>query len=148
MQKVLVVDDSEINRELLRSILKDEYAVETAEDGEQALQKLREDCDRITAILLDLHMPRANGFVVIAGMKEHGWINRVPVLIISGEHAVETENRCLEQGVSDFIHKPFEASIVKNRVKNAIELFNYKRQLEQKVEEQAETLKKQSQIIQ
>lgn len=148
MQKILVVDDAEVNRELLYDILKDEYIVETAENGEQAIQKLREDYGGIAALLLDLHMPEADGFVVIAGMKEHGWINRVPVLIISGEHAVETENRCLEQGVSDFIHKPFEASIVKNRVKNAIELFNYKRQLEQKVEEQAETLKKQSQIIQ
>lgn len=145
MQKILVVDDAEVNRELLRDILKDEYIVETAEDGEQALQRLRDDRGGMAALLLDLHMPKADGFVVIAGMK--GWINRIPVLVISGEHAVETENRCLEQGVSDFIHKPFEASIVRNRVKNAIELYNYKRQLEQKVEEQAETLKKQSQII-
>lgn len=146
MQKILVVDDAEVNRELLRNILED-YAVETAEDGEQALQKLLEEHDRIAALLLDLHMPRADGFAVIAEMKMRDWSNEIPVLIISSEHAVETENRCLEMGVSDFIHKPFEATIVRNRVKNAIELFNYKKQLEQKVEEQAETLRKQSQII-
>lgn len=147
MQKILIVDDVEVNRELLRSILED-YAVETAEDGEQALQKLLEEHDRIAALLLDLHMPRADGFAVIAEMKMRDWSDEIPVLIISSEHAVEAENRCLEMGVSDFIHKPFEATIVRNRVKNAIELFNYKKQLEQKVEEQAETLRKQSQIIQ
>lgn len=148
MQKILVVDDAEINREWLRHILEDDYVVETAGDGEQALRMLQEDYCRTAALLLDLHMPRVDGFAVIAEMKKKEWISVVPVLIISSEHAVETENRCLEMGVSDFIHKPFEPSIVKNRVKNAIELFNYKRQLEQKVEEQAETLKRQSQIIQ
>lgn len=148
MQKILVVDDAEVNRELLRNILRNDYVVEMAEDGEKALQILRGGCPNLAALLLDLHMPRVDGFAVITEMKDKGWINRVPVLIISSEHAVETENKCLEMGVSDFIHKPFEASVVRNRVKNAIELFNYKRQLEQKVKEQAETLKKQSLIIQ
>ncbi len=148
MQKILVVDDAEVNRELLRNILRNDYVVEMAEDGEKALQILRGGCPNLAALLLDLHMPRVDGFAVITEMKDKGWINRVPVLIISSEHAVETENKCLQMGVSDFIHKPFEASVVRNRVKNAIELFNYKRQLEQKVEEQAETLKKQSLIIQ
>lgn len=148
MQKILVVDDAETNRELLRNMLENDYLVDMAEDGEQALQKLQEGHDGMAALLLDLHMPKADGIVVIVEMKEKGWINEIPVLIISSEHAIETENRCLEMGVSDFVHKPFEPSIVRNRVKNAIELFNYKRHLEQKVEEQAETLKRQSQIIQ
>jgi ppGpp synthetase/RelA/SpoT-type nucleotidyltranferase/CheY-like chemotaxis protein len=148
MQKILVVDDTEINRELLHEILKDDYMVVTAEDGEQALRKLQEQHDSIAALLLDLQMPKTDGFTVVVRMKEEGWIDRIPVLIISSEHAVEIENKCLELGVSDFIHKPYEASIVRNRVRNAVELFNYKKQLEQKVEEQAETLKKQSQIIQ
>ncbi len=148
MKKILVVDDTEVNREALRNILSDDYIVETAGDGKQALQKLQEDYSRTAALLLNLHMSGTDGFAVIAEMKEKGLINEVPVLIISSEHVVETENRCLEMGVSDFIQKPFEASIVRNRVKNAIELFNYKKQLEQKVEEQAETLRKQSRIIQ
>lgn len=148
MQKILVVDDEEVNRELLRNMLKSDYIVETVEDGEQALQELEEYHDETAAILLDLHMPKTDGFAVIARMQDEGWTNRIPVLIISGEHAVEIENKCLELGVSDFIHKPFEASIVRNRVKNAIELFNYKNQLEQKVEEQAKAIKKQSKIIQ
>ncbi len=148
MQRILVVDDAEINRELLRKILEDDYIVETAAGGEQALHRLQREHAGMSALLLDLHMPGTDGFAVITEMKERDWISRVPVLIISSEHSVEAENKCLEMGVSDFIHKPFESSVVKNRVKNAIELFAYKRQLEQKVEEQAEALKKQSQIIQ
>ncbi|MCM1122831.1 MAG: response regulator [Eubacterium sp.] len=147
MQRILVVDDAEVNREILRIMLKDDYAVDLAADGEEALCVLREKQGDIAAILLDLHMPRLDGFAVIADLKEHGWLQKIPVLIISSERATEVENQCLEMGVSDFIHKPFEASVVKNRVKNTMELFTYKNQLEQKVEEQEETLERQNRII-
>lgn len=147
MQKILVVDDAEMNRDLLCTMLEEEYSIATAEDGIQALDKLRGGYGEISALLLDLQMPNADGFDVIEEMKKNGWLNKIPVLIISGEHSVEVENRCLALGVSDFIHKPFDASIVRNRVKNAVELFDCKNQLEQTVEQQAETLKRQSQII-
>ncbi len=148
MQKILIVDDVEINRELLRNILKEDYMIEMAENGEEALLKLTVWNNGISAILLDLQMPKMDGFTVISQLKENGLIGKIPVLIISSEHAVEIENRCFELGVSDFIHKPFVSSIVKNRIKNTLELFACKNQLEQKVEEQEETLKKQHQIIQ
>lgn len=148
MQKILVVDDEEVNRELLRGILEDNYTVVTAEDGESALRKLQEYHGETAAILLDLQMPNVDGLAVIAEMNRNGWISRIPVLIISAEKNVEIENRCLEMGVSDFIHKPYEASIVRSRVKNTIELFDCRNKLEQKVEEQAVTLERQSQIIQ
>lgn len=146
--RILVVDDAEINRELLRDMLEDEYIVEMAEDGMQAVQKLQEYQDGILALLLDLQMPNMNGFDVIAMMKENGWLYKIPILIISSESAVDVENQCFAMGVSDFIHKPFEASIVKNRVRNTVELFACKKELEQKVERQTQRLKKQSQIIQ
>lgn len=147
MQRILVVDDVELNRELLRNMLEDEYAIEMAEDGEQALDMLREYWKDIKAVLLDLQMPNKNGFAVIAEMKENGWLQKIPVLIVSSEHAIEIENQCFEIGVADFIHKPFEDSIVKNRVKNTIELFAGKNRLEQKIEEQEEALKRQDLII-
>ncbi len=84
---------------------------------------------------------------MLDAMGKEGLLRRVPVLIITGEHATEIENRCFELGVSDFIQKPFESSIVKKRVKNAVELFAYKNRLEQKVMEQEATLRKQSEII-
>ncbi len=147
MQRILVVDDAELNREMLAEMLSSEYLIEMAEDGEQALQRLAEHPADTVAVLLDLQMPKKDGISVIAEMREGGFMQRIPVLIISGEQAVEIENQCFELGVSDFVHKPFVGSIVKNRIRNAIELFAYKNQLEQKVEEQEETLKKQYQII-
>lgn len=147
MQKILVVDDAEVNREILRVMLEDDYDVIMAADGEEALEALKRRQDDVSAVLLDLHMPKIDGFAVISDLKDHGWLQKIPVLIISSEHAIEVENKCLEMGVSDFIHKPFETSIVKNRVRNAMQLFAYKNQLEQKVEEQEETLEKQHRII-
>ena len=147
MQKILVVDDAPLNRELLCEMLEDLYTVETAEDGEQALKRLREYSGKIAALLLDLRMPRMDGFEVLNEIKKEGWMRRIPVLIITGEHSVEVENECLELGVSDFIRKPFESSIVKRRVKNAVSLFAHKNQLEQKVLQQEATLRKQSKII-
>lgn len=148
MEKILVVDDAELNREILRDILNEDYIIETAGDGEEALEKLWEHQNKLSALLLDLRMPKLDGFDVIKEMRQKNWIQRIPILVISSENAVEVENRCLELGVSDFIHKPFEYSIVKNRVKNAIELFSCKNQLEETVEEQAQALKRQYQIIQ
>ena len=147
MQRILVVEDAQLNRELLKDMLKDEYRVDTARDGEEALEKLRMHAGDMSAILLDLQMPRRDGFSVIAEMRERGWIKKIPILVISGEDATEVENQCFEMGVSDFIHKPFEVSIVRNRVRNTMELFASRNQLEQKVEQQEQTLKEQYQII-
>lgn len=146
--KVLVVDDVELNRDLLQSILEEDYIIETAEDGERALELLQTMNNEISVMLLDLQMPKKDGFAVLEEMKKQGWIERIPVLVISGENSVTIENKCFEQGVSDFIHKPFEPSIVRNRVKNVVDLFLYKNQLEEKVEKQTEALRKQFRILQ
>ena len=145
--RILVADDGEVNRELLRSMLEDDYIVEMAEDGEQALKKLEKYLDESVALLLDLHMPKLDGYAVIARMKEKGWMSKIPVLIISGEGAAEVENKCFELGALDFIRKPFNTYVVKNRIRNTVELFVYKNQLEQEVERQTKALKKQKQII-
>ncbi len=147
MQKILVVDDEEINRELLRVILESDYEVDIASDGIEALDKLEEHGYETAAVLLDLHMPKMDGFEVVMRLKQQGKLQKVPVLIISSDDAAEVESRCLEMGVMDFIHKPFEASVIKNRVNNTIELSAYKKQLEHRVEKQEETLKQQNRII-
>ena len=147
MQKILVVDDVTVNRELLREMLEESYEIEMAENGHQALRKLLEYKAELSAVLLDLQMPEMDGYAVIDAMKGNGWLEQIPVLVISGENAAEVESRCLEIGVSDFIHKPFDGSIVKNRVKNTIDLFAYKNSLEEQVEVQRQTLRQQDQII-
>ena len=83
MKRILIVDDVEINRELLCNMLSDEYAVDMAADGEEALAMLEEERSETAAILLDLHMPKMDGFAVIRALKQKGWLNRIPVLIIS-----------------------------------------------------------------
>ena len=147
-RRIVIAEDSEVNRVLLYNILKDSYIVDMAGDGEEALQKLHRHREDTVALLLDLQMPKMDGFSVIAEMKKEGLQNKIPVLVISGERSVEIEDKCFKQGVSDFIHKPFETSSVQNRVKKAVEHFARRNQLEQQVEEQTETLKRQYQIIQ
>ena len=87
MQKILVVDDAAVNRELLREMLEDNYVIEMAENGQQALRKLLEFKEELAAVLLDLQMPEMDGFAVIDAMKENGWLEQIPVLVISIESA-------------------------------------------------------------
>lgn len=148
MQRILVADDAQLNRELLRDMLKENYWIEEAENGKEALDKLQAYREDTVALLLDLRMPHMDGFTVLEHMQQNGWMKRIPVLVISSENTAQIESHCLSSGVADFIHKPFDRSIVQNRVENAINLFLYKNALEQKVEEQAAALERQQQIIQ
>lgn len=146
--KILIVDDSELNREILTDILEEEYSILQAEDGKAALKMLENYHDEIAAVLLDLVMPEIDGFAVMEVMKEKGWMKEIPVLIISGETSIKTEKRCFEYGVSDFIRKPFDNTLVKKRVNNIASLFQYQNELEEKVEKQTETLRKQYKLLQ
>ncbi len=148
MQRILVVDDVVINRQILHEMLMKDYIVETAEDGEQAIELLKKYQGDIAALLLDLQMPNMDGYAVLTWMNDMKWIETIPVLIISAERAVEIENYCFEMGVSDFIHKPFNSSVVRKRVDNIVELFSRKNGLEQQIAMQTKALEKQEQIIQ
>ncbi len=147
MHRILVADDVEINREILHDMLMEDYIVETAEDGTQAIQKLQEYQGGIAALLLDLQMPNTDGYAVLNWMNDQKWIDIIPVLIISSERSVEIENYCFELGVSDFIHKPFNSSIVKKRVDNIVELFTRKNAMAQTIAQQTRALEEQRQII-
>ncbi len=146
--KILIIDDAEFNRDLLRVLMEDDYEIEEAEDGQKAVDILKEKWHHIDAVLLDLQMPVMDGYEVIEIMKQNNWISKIPILIITSERSVEIENKCFELGVSDFVQKPFDAGLIKNRVKNMVELFSYKNDLEKKVEKQTATLKSQYQILQ
>ncbi len=146
--RILIIDDAEFNRDLLRELMEDAYDVEEAEDGQKAVEILKEKWQQIDAVLLDLQMPVMDGYEVIEHMKQNNWTQKIPILIITGEHSSEIENKCFEMGVSDFVQKPFDADIVKNRVKNMVELFNYKNGLEDLVEKQTRALKIQNQKLQ
>lgn len=145
--KVLIVDDAELNREILDAILGEDYSVLKAEDGRIALRLLNEYYNEIAVVLLDLIMPEINGFEVMDVMKEKGWMEKIPILVISGETAIETERKCFEYGISDFIRKPFDNSLVRRRVTNVVKLFQYQNELEDRVKKQTQILRRQNELL-
>lgn len=140
--KVLIVDDALINRDILKEILKDTYDILEAEDGKTALEILDAENNEISAILLDLLMPVMDGFQVLEELNARKLIEKIPVLVISGENSTQNEQRCFELGIADFIGKPFNAQLVRKRVQNAAEHYAYRNELEAKVEEQTNVLRK------
>lgn len=133
---ILVVDDMEINREILHTIFEEEYDVLLAEDGREAIELIQEKGQNISAILLDIVMPRVDGFGVLEFLREHGYMKKVPVLLITSDTSYESKRRGYELGASDFIAKPFEPDIVTKRVRNLVELYYHKNNLEKLVEAQ------------
>lgn len=126
-QKILIVDDSEMNREILKAILGEGYKYTEAEDGAQALRMLRQDMN-IDLMLLDINMPKVDGFTVLEYMNQFRWIDEIPVVMISAADDHESIERCYGLGVSDYIRRPFDSFIVQRRVKNTLTLYaNQKR---------------------
>lgn len=140
--KILVVDDALMNRDILKEILKDTYDILEAEDGKAALKILDAEDNEISAILLDLVMPVMDGFQVLEELNARKMIEKIPVLIISGENSTQNEQRCFDLGIADFIGKPFNARLVRKRVQNAAEHYANRNELEAKVEEQTNVLRK------
>ncbi len=135
-ERILIVDDSEMNRSILADMLSDEFETEEAEDGEAALAVLAGGADRFSLVLLDIVMPKADGFAVLAEMKKRGMMEDLPVIMVSSETASEQIERAYELGATDFIMRPFDASIVHRRVLNTIFLYAKQRKLVGIIEEQ------------
>ena len=128
-QKLLIVDDSEFNREILSEILQEDYEIVEAESGREALHKLGEYGLGISLVLLDIIMPEMDGFEVLKHMTEEYWISDIPVIMISSEDSANYIRRAYEMGVSDYINRPFDASIVYQRVSNIVKLYAKQRRL-------------------
>lgn len=146
--KILIVDDVEINRELLAEILNDKYDILQAENGVQALKVLKKHHKHIALLMLDLFMPEMDGFEVLNELNKFQWIKDIAIIIISSDDAVTTEAECFELGVSDFVHKPFDSYLVKKRVDNIVSLFHHQQELERRVEFQTNTLREQYKKLQ
>ena len=145
--KVLIVDDMKINRELLSEVMEDEYAILQAEGGKEAIEILEDKNTEIAIMFLDLIMPEVDGLAVLKEMKRRKWIEEFPVLVVTKDNSPNVERECFDYGVSDFIHNPFDFMVVKKRVENIVGLYSYKNQLEEKVEEQTEALRMQNQLL-
>ena len=145
--KILIVDDSELNRDLLKEILGEDYEILEAGDGQAALDIMEAEDNNISAILLDLMMPVMDGFEFMAILTERKLMEKVPILVISGENSIQNEKKCFECGVSDFIARPFNAVLVKKRVQNVVNHYAYRNRLEEKVQEQTAVLRRAYQTL-
>ena len=128
-QTILIVDDSEINRSLLADMLGNEFTILEAEDGTQAVATLQQEGSGIDLVLLDIVMPKMDGFEVLAVMNRNNWIKDIPVIMISSETSPSCIERAYELGVTDFINRPFDVWIVRRRVMNTLMLSSKQKKL-------------------
>ena len=128
-RRILIVDDSEFNRAILKEILEETYEIIEADGGNEALHKIDEYGMKISLVLLDIIMPEKDGFEVLKYMEEERLISDIPVIIISSEDSANYIRRAYEMGVSDYINRPFDANIVYQRVSNTVKLYAKQRRL-------------------
>lgn len=146
-QKILIADDSEMNRELLAAILEEEYDIIQANDGVQAVDCLQRHAEEISLLLLDIVMPHMDGFEVLSYMNKEHWIDSIPVVIISSENAPIYIKRGYDLGATDFIEKPFDANMVLRRSANAILLGAKQRRMTSIVSNQIYEREKSSKLM-
>ncbi len=127
--RILIADDSEMNRELLFEILTDEYDIVEVENGAQAVAALQGHTQDFSLLLLDIMMPEMDGFEVLAYMNKYHWIDELPVIMISAETSPSCIARAYDFGVSDYISRPFDVAVVHRRVTNTIQLYAKQRRL-------------------
>jgi putative two-component system response regulator len=139
----LVVDDIDINRLIISELFSGRYEVIEASNGKEALEIIDEDDSDLAIVLLDMVMPVMDGFGVLKAMNASGKIGSIPVILVTSEDDDEMALESYSLGVSDVIHKPFNSSIVNQRVTNVIDLYVYKNHLEEKLVEQKNELIKQ-----
>lgn len=146
-ERVLIVDDSDINREILSGILKSGYDIIEAKDGDEAIEQITRYNTDISLILLDLIMPVTSGFDVLDYMNEQGYIFDIPVITITGDGSGESVRAAYDKGVSDYITRPFDARVVYRRVSNTIKVYSRQKRLIFEVTRQAREREKSRSVI-
>lgn len=146
-KKILVVDDSEMNRSILADMLGDEYEILEASNGLEGLAEMKRHEDEIALMLLDVVMPEMDGFEVLSVMNKGGWIGSIPVIMISAETSSTHVNQAYDLGVTDYISRPFDGKVVRRRVNNTIMLYTKQKMLQGMVTEQILEKEKSSSLM-
>lgn len=137
MKKIaLVVDDSAINREILATVLKNDFEIAEATSGQECVDALKKYGDKIAVVLLDLVMPETDGFYALEKMRSEHLADSVPVIITTGDSSNESVARAYEIGIADYINRPFDVKVIYSRVKNAVQLFSRQKRLENRATKQ------------
>ncbi len=139
IERILIVDDEEVNRTILEVMFRSSFHIVEATNGQEAIDKLEED-PGFVLVLLDIVMPVKDGFDVLEYMKQKGLIEQLPVILITSETIRDSEDRAYSYGIADVIHKPFYPDIVKRRAQNIMELYQHKANMERKLKEQEEAI--------
>ena len=134
-EKILIADDSAMNRAILTEMLGDGYEILEAENGRQAVSIMQTNVD-IDLLLLDIMMPEMDGFDVLAMMNKYHWIDDIPVIMISAENASSYVERAYDLGATDYISRPFDMAVVRRRVVNTLMLYTKQKRLVRLVAEQ------------
>lgn len=138
--KILIVDDMKINRVLLSNPFSSKYEVIEACNGLEALKIIEEQKDSIAIVLLDIMMPEIDGYTVLKEMKARGYLNTIPVIVVTTYDSIENEAGAFDLGASDIIAKPFEPSIIRRRVNNLVELNERRLMQDELIKQQAEQI--------
>jgi putative two-component system response regulator len=125
---------------MIKFIFEEQYKILEAVDGEDAIEKIKESSDKICLVFLDLLMPKKSGLDVLKFMTKQGYINKVPVIMITGESTDESDEKAYEYGASDIIYKPFAPNVVMRRSKNIMELFEHRLDIEDELEKRTKEL--------
>ena len=129
---ILVVDDKEVNRFMICEIFRKDYKLLEAEDGIEAIEMLKKNTDSIAIVLLDIIMPKMDGFGVLDYMKNYNLLDDIPVVMITSDSSVETEKKIEKYDVAEVVRKPFIPAIIDRRVKNILALYESKRKSDEK----------------
>lgn len=135
-QKILIVDDSEMNRALLRDILKDQYEIIEADNGLAAVKILSRRRSDFSLLLLDIMMPKMNGFEVLSFINKQQWNETLAVIMISADNSPENIKHAYNLGAFDYISRPFDSTIIRRRISNTMILYARQRRLETIIAEQ------------
>ena len=147
LQQILIVDDSDMNRAMLREILKDNYSILEAGNGVECLSCVEHMGTSLSLILLDLNMPEMDGFEVLAELSRLGYMDDIPVIIISGTDSTADICRAYDLGATDYIHRPFNTQVIYRRVSNTITLMAKQRRMAELVNRQIDRATKQQELM-
>ena len=147
LQQILIVDDSDMNRAMLREILKDNYSILEVGNGVECLSCVEHMGPSLSLILLDLNMPEMDGFEVLAELSRLGYMDDIPVIIISGTDSTADICRAYDLGATDYIHRPFNTQVIYRRVSNTITLMAKQRRMAELVNRQIDRTTKQQELM-
>ena len=128
-EKVLVVDDSALNRQLLREMLEEDFTILEAANGSECMEQLSLHGSEIALVLLDMIMPVMDGLQVLEEMNCQGLIDRIPVVVITADGSEDRVRLAYDMGVVDYIERPFDIKVVRQRTMNTVKLYARQRRL-------------------